>query len=222
MAQLVDDYIAELCEESPSTATFLGLLGHDDRSPDLSAEGFRRRERQEDRWLERLASLTDEELDDEELIDHDFLAAELRGRIVMRDWAEWRRSPDTYATTALMGVLTLLIRRTLPERDLVSAVEARLLATPELLLAGEANLEAELASPLLVRRAIEGCRAGEVYTRDLVPAEVEDERGRVRLAEAGSLASEAFAQFGRFLADLAERATGTHAIGAGAVLGPAP
>jgi len=214
MDALVDDYVAELCEESPATASFLGIPGHDHRSPDLSAAGFLRRERQDDRWLERLASLADDELDGDERIDRDFLAAELRGRGVMRDWAEWRRSPDTYATGALMGVLTLLTHRTLPEPELVTAVEARLLAMPELLLAGEANLEAELASPLLVRRAVGQCHAAEVYTRDLVAAEVADDKGRSRLTEAGALASEAFVKFRRFLEDLSDRAEGSHAIGA--------
>ena len=44
----------------------------------------------------------------------------LRGREVMRDWADWRRSPDHYAGTALTSVFVLLTHRLRPEPELAA------------------------------------------------------------------------------------------------------
>ena len=44
----------------------------------------------------------------------------LRGREVMRDWADWRRSPDHYAGTALSSVFVLLTHRLRPEPELAA------------------------------------------------------------------------------------------------------
>jgi uncharacterized protein (DUF885 family) len=95
----------------------------------------------------------------------------------------------------------------------VSAAEARLLAVPELLAAGRANLDAGLAAKILIDRGRGQCTAGETYARDLVPGEVDDPGLRARLAAAGEVAAEAFAEFGAHLDQLAGEASGGWAIG---------
>ena len=212
-ATLAATYVDEWYADRPAMGTFQGIDGLDDRSPDLSAAAVADREQRADGWLERFAELDEATLSPEERIDRGLVVSVLRGEQIRRDRREWQRSPDTYLGPALMGVFGLFLRRPAPEPELVAAAEARLLAIPGLLDAGRANLDAELTAEILVRRAQGQCAAGEVYARDLVPAEVDDPDLRARLAEAGQVAAEAFASFGGFLDELAERSAGDWAIG---------
>jgi uncharacterized protein (DUF885 family) len=66
---------------------------------------------------------------------------------------------------------------------------------------------------LLVRRALGQCQAGIVYCRDLLPPEVQDEKGRLQVAEAGQAAAAAYESFAAFLTELADRANGDWALG---------
>src|SRR5689334_6511672 len=93
---LVDDYLAWLWETNPVLASGLGVDGHDDRLPDLSAAAFERRAGEEDAWLERFRALPDSALNPDERIDRDLAISTLRGTQLERDWAVWRRNPDTY------------------------------------------------------------------------------------------------------------------------------
>lgn len=52
--------------------------------------------------------------------DRDLALMVLRGRAIMRDWADWRRNPDHYAGVALTGVFTLLRNRLRPEAELAT------------------------------------------------------------------------------------------------------
>ncbi|HEY8546010.1 MAG TPA: DUF885 domain-containing protein [Acidimicrobiales bacterium] len=212
-ATLAGAYLDELFADRPAVATFQGVDGHDDRSPDLTAAGIADREARADGWLARFGELDDALLTADERIDRDLVVSVLRSEQIRRDWREWQRSPDTYLSPALMGVFSLFLRRPAPDPELVAAAEARLRAVPELLAAGRANLDPELAPELLVRRAQGQCQAGERYARDLVPAEVDDPALLARLAEAGEVAAAAFAEFGAFLDDLAGRAQGDWALG---------
>jgi uncharacterized protein (DUF885 family) len=191
----------------------LGIDGHDDRSPDLSAAAQEQAERDERRFLQRFESFPTAGLGPDERIDRDLAVSALRGRAALHDWQEWRRSPDGYLSASLMGVFSLFLRRPLPERELVNAAAKRLLAIPELLAAGRANLDADLAPPLLVERATRQCHAGATYARDLVPAEATSDEGRSKLAAAGGVAAAAFDDFAAFLEGLGAHARGTYAIG---------
>jgi uncharacterized protein (DUF885 family) len=211
---LAGGYLDELFADRPAVATFQGWDGLDDLSPDLGATAVDEREQRRDEWLARFDELPDATLTPTQRIDRDLVVSVLRGEQAMRDWQDWRRSPDTYLGPALMGVFSLFLRRPLPEPELVSAAEARLLAVPDLLAAGRDNLDPELASVIMIDRGRGQCAAGETYARDLVPAEVADPELRARLAAAGEVAAEAFAAFGAHLDRLAETASGEWAIGA--------
>src|SRR5581483_2963219 len=89
----------------------------------------------------------------------------------------------------------------------------RLAEVPRVLDEGRANLDPSLASPLLSRRALGQCRAAIAYCRELLPAEVEDDAGRAEVAAAGEVAAAAYESFAGFLDNLAERATGSWALG---------
>jgi uncharacterized protein (DUF885 family) len=210
---LVDAYLAEVFEDSPAMATFQGWGDLHERSPDLSQEAIVDRERRADLWLQRFGALADDTLDAGQRVDRDLVLTVLRGEQIRRDWQVWRRNPDYYLNPALMGVFTLFLRRPLPEPELVGAAEARLRAVPGLLAAGRTNLTPTMVPAVFIDRARGQCKAGEAYARTLVPAEVGDPTLRARLADAGAAAAEAFASFGRFLDDLAERASGDWAMG---------
>ena len=136
----------------------------------------------------------------------------LRGRELMRDWADWRRSPDHYAGTALSAVFVLLTTRLRPEPELAAAVAARLRGTPALLDQGMANLDPALAHPALLRRALGQIAAGAVYART-VADEFANEESAALVRDAGELAAAAFERFGEHVEALVEKATGEWAIG---------
>ncbi len=210
---LVDAYLGWLWTASPVVATQLGVDGHDHERPDLTAEGFARRAADEDAWLARFRALDDADLNPDERIDRDLAVSTLRGAQLERDWAVWRRNPDTYTAPALTGTFLLFLHRGRPDRDLAEAALARLEAAPALLEAGKANLDPALASRVLVDRALGQARAGVAYAREVVAAEVADPALREAVAKAGDVAATAYADFAAFLEGFAERATGPFAIG---------
>lgn len=196
----------------PTFGSALGLTEYDALLPDMSADAIAARERNEDEWLSRLAALPEDELDVDERLDRDLVTMVLSGRAAMRDWADWRRSPDHYIGPALSGIFGLLVNRLTPEPELAASIAARLRATPALLEQGIANLDADLASPALVTRALGQTLAGAAYAR-LVADEFSDERARADVAAAGEQAAVAFDGFARHLEELASQARGEWAIG---------
>ncbi|MBV8957920.1 MAG: DUF885 domain-containing protein [Actinobacteria bacterium] len=213
LAAVLQQWLDEEMDSTPVRASALGIDGYDDRLGDHSEAAIRACEQRDDRFRATLESFTDDALSLDDQIDRDLVLASLRGRLVMRDWANWRRDPALYLGPCLQGVFTLFLNRLHPEPDLVRFAEARLRAVPEVLAAGKANLSAELANPVIVGRGAGQAGAGITYARELVPAEVSDPALRARLAEAGEVAAEAFADFCAFLEDLAPRAQGPYAIG---------
>jgi uncharacterized protein (DUF885 family) len=210
--RLAAELVADELDADPVLGSTLGLTEYDERLPDLSAAAIARREQRQDRWLARLAGLAEEDLDADELLDRDLVTMVLRGRLLLRDWAGWRRAADDYAGAALSSVFGLLTYRLRPEPELAAAVAARLRATPALLEQGTQNLDPELAHPALLRRALGLVRAGAAYART-VAGEIADERGRAAVAEAGEEAARAFERFGGHVEGLVDLARGEWAIG---------
>ncbi|HSS11124.1 MAG TPA: DUF885 family protein, partial [Acidimicrobiales bacterium] len=145
-------WLAEEVAERPVLASRLGLDGYDDQLGDLTAAGFHRREEADMRWASRLTALGRGGLTPEQDIDVDLLHGELAGRAVTADWAAWRRDPNVYLAPCLSGVFTLFLDRLHPEPDLARFAAARLRQVPAALEAGQANLDANLASPVIVER----------------------------------------------------------------------
>jgi len=212
-SSLVKDYLLERYEESPSWASMLGLTAYDERSEDLSAEAFRRREAAVLEWTKRFAAIPDEGLTPDERIDRDVILASLRGRELMQPRLDWQRQPNTYLNPSLGGVFTLFLHRLRPERDLADAARARLEAVPEHVADGKANVDFAIVPPVYIDRAIGQAKAAARYARELVPGEVKDPTLRQKVAEAGAVASDAFEDFAKFLESNKARASGDYAIG---------
>ncbi|MEP7054370.1 MAG: DUF885 domain-containing protein [Actinomycetota bacterium] len=211
--QLIADFMTREFALSPTLATAVGVDGFDDQLPDLSETAILSAERADDEWAARFAGFADDDLSLDEQIDRDLVLSTLRGRSVMRDWAVWRRNPDTYLNPGLGGVFYLFLHRTRPEAEIAVDAAARLRGVPELLEAGRANLSAELASPIFVQRALGQARAGVTYARQLVPAEVSEDSSRRLLVEAGEVAAAAYESFASWLETFATQARGSYAIG---------
>ncbi|MDP9274667.1 MAG: DUF885 domain-containing protein [Chloroflexota bacterium] len=212
-SSLVKDYLADRYEESPTWASMLGLTAYDERSEDLSAEAFRRRDAAVLDWTKRFAAVPDDGLTADERIDRDVILASLRGRELTQPRLDWKRQPNTYLNPSLGGVFTLFLHRLRPERDLAEAARARLLAVTEHVADGKANVDFALVPPVYVDRAIGQAKAAARYARDLVPQEVKDPTLRQKVAEAGATAAGAFEDFAAYLETNKVRASGDYAIG---------
>jgi uncharacterized protein (DUF885 family) len=210
---LLAEFVADELAADPVTASEVGASGHDDELPDLSADGLARRAAAEAEWSRRFAAVADDGLPAAARIDRDLVLSQLRAREITREWGDWRRYPDTYAGPALSGIFALMLHRLAPEAELARAVVSRLDHAADLLDAGRANLDAGLASPLLVRRAAGQSRGAGSYLRETLPGEFVDENLRRAVAGAGERAAAAYDGYTRFLDDLAERASGDFALG---------
>lgn len=209
---LAQSLLAEELAASPVLATALGVTAHDGELPDLTASGHAARAQREDAWAQRLSALRDEDLDEVERVDRDLVLMRLAGRRALRDCADWRRAPETYTSAVLLGVHQLLLHGLREDGDLTAALAARLRLAPDVLAAGRANLDPELAHPELVRRGVAQARAGAAYLR-LLAAGLGEVPGRGAVATAGERAADALDDWTTYLVDLSGRARGEFAIG---------
>ena len=209
---LLDEYLDRYFRSNPLTASLAGAEGFDDELGDFSADGFRTREADGERWLTRFEAVDDPDNNDD-AIDRDLVIAMLRGDRITAGWPGWRRDPATYLGPVFSSLFNPFLHRLRPDAELVDSAVARLRQVPDVLAACRANLDPELASTLLVRRGLGQARAGRDFLTASLPAEVADDALRARLVEAAGPAADAFDETVTFLTDLAERATGDWRMG---------
>ena len=212
-ASLVDTFLKEEYEDSPTLASSLGLTAYDERLDDMSGDAHRRRIERDNAWLQRFGDMTDEGLTPAERIDRALLVSVLRGRQLHQPLEAWRRQPATYLNPGLNGVFSLFLHRLRPERELADAARARLEQVPQAIEHGITNIDIPRVPRVYLERAIGQAKAAATYARELVPAEVRDPALRERLAKAGATAAKAFEEFGAYLAKEQDKARGDHAIG---------
>jgi uncharacterized protein (DUF885 family) len=212
---LFAEWMGETFEESPTLASALGLTDYDSQLGDFSADAFLRRDERDRRWAGRLAGLDLTTLNNDQQVDVALLASRLAEREVVSERKAWRREPELYLDPCLWGVFNLFLHRLRPEAELVAAAISRLGQIPEVLAAATANLDPELASPLILERSLGAARGGVAFLRDALPAEVSDEGLRRDVAEAAETASASLAAFAEHLSALVGRAQGDWALGEG-------
>jgi uncharacterized protein (DUF885 family) len=210
---LVTDFLSAEFAADPSAATTLGMPGYDDQLADLSAAAVARRRAEDAEWLRRFEGLPEGELTADERIDRDLALMTLRGRQCLAARQLERRDPDPYVSAGLDGVFTLFLHKLRPQQELVASAAARLRAVPDVLAAGRENLDAELASPVLLRRAAGQATAGAAYCRDDVPQLAPEGPARRELEAAGAAAAAVYSDFAEHLTTLAETASGGWAVG---------
>lgn len=193
-------------DHHPAHAAQLGSLEHYSTFGDFSASAFEQRTREKGAWLQRLEPLPTS-------VDRDLALSVLRGALAMETWPSWRRDPNEYSGMVFFGLLTPFLHRLMPEAELVECTVAKLREVPSVFAAAEANLDASLASSLVVRRALEQVRTGRSFLLDALPREVSAPSLRARLVEAAVPAAEAFDRHAAFLEDLVLRASGDWRMG---------
>jgi uncharacterized protein (DUF885 family) len=212
-ASLVDSFLKEEYEDSPTLASSLGLTEYDERLDDTSAAAYERRRVSDLEWLRKFRAVADEGLASAERIDRDLLVSVLRGRELYQPLEMWKRQPNYYLNPGLNGVFSLFLHRLRPERELADAAAKRLDGVPTNIRDGVANLDFSKTPRVYAERAIGQAKAAARYARELVPAEVRDASSKQRLTDAGAKAAKAFDEFAAYLESNKARATGDWAIG---------
>ena len=215
---LAAEYLREHCEEHPVAATFLGIDGYDDRLDDLSADAFRRRDADAGTYLGRLERIGEighdgQPLTVDDAIDRDLASAVLRGRLILAPFEAWKRDPIVYTAPVTNGLFTLFLHGLRPEGDLVEAAIARLAKVGQAVDAGIANLDPDLAHPLIVERGTNAARGATRYVRDLVWLDAQDTGRRERLRQAGEAAAIHLERWVAHLEGFATRAQGRWQLG---------
>lgn len=193
----MDEFLKWYFSGRPVIASTLGAEGYDHTLGDFSAAAFATHRREEARWLERLTALEPATPDD--AIDRDLVVSQLRGRQALATWPEWRRDPATYLAPVFASLYTPFQQRLKPEPELVAAALSRLAEIPAVLAACRANLDPDLAAPLLVERGLGQARTGRRFLTETVPSMVEDPALRARLAAAAEPGAVAFDELVTFL-----------------------
>jgi uncharacterized protein (DUF885 family) len=195
---LLDEFVDWYLDQHPVRADLLGADGYDRTLGDFTEEGFARRERASELWLERLAGVVPADLDDR--IDHELALSYLRGAVASARWPDWRRDPAPYLGTVFGSLFTPFQQRLRPEAELVKAALSRLAEVPGVLAACRANLDPDLAADLLVTRGLDQARTARRFLTETIPGEIADPTLRARLAEAAEPAADAFDELADFLA----------------------
>ena len=212
-ASLVDSFLKEEYEDSPTLASSLGLTEYDERLDDTSAAAYERRRASDLEWLRKFRAVGGDGLAPAESIDRDLLVSVLRGRELYQPLEMWKRQPNYYLNPGLNGVFSLFLHRLRPERELAAAAATRLEGVPTNIKDGIANLDFARTPRVYAERAIGQARAAARYARELVPAEVKDASSKQRLTEAGAKAARAFDEFAAYLESNKQRALGDWAVG---------
>ncbi|HUQ59737.1 DUF885 domain-containing protein [Lentzea sp.] len=202
----ITSFLSWYFDHHPAHAAQVGSLEHYSTFGDFSSASFERRTGEYGAWVARLEPLP-------RSVDRDLALSVLRGSLAMETWPGWRRDPHEYSGMVFFGLLAPFLHGLLPEAELVDAAVAKLREVPSVFAAAEANLDPSLASPLVVRRALDQVRTGRAFLLDSLPLEVSSPELRAKLVEAAGPAAEAFDRYAVFLEDLAVRATGDWRMG---------
>ncbi len=212
-SQLTDQFLTAEFAESPVRASGLGLTEYDEQLDELSEAAFERRRRADGAWLDKFRAVADDELSEHERIDRDLVISILRGRQIVEDWEGWRRQPDTYLNPGMTGIFTLFLHQLRPMEEIVEAAVSRMRQIPENLEDGKRNLRPELVPQIFLDRAANQARAGARYVREILPAQLDDDGLRAKLAEVGEATASAYEDYVAHLEGMRPEATGEWALG---------
>ena len=212
---LIERYVAEKFALDPVAATVAGIHDHDDRLPDLTADGFAARDAFVDRWIADLEGVAPQGLDAEGRTDRALLLADLRGQRAVRSFARWRRQPGIYSDAVIRGAYYLLVREESPLEERLAKLAERLDRAPEALEAARANIDPDRAPPVWVVTAGEQATAGATFVRAVVPTLAPEGSSAKRdLLGAGKRAGDALDSYVSWLRDdLMRRVRGSFAVG---------
>jgi uncharacterized protein (DUF885 family) len=218
-AQLDDlarEYVDGLLAASPTTATWLGAHGADDRLDDVSADAQAREAARLRALSTRLRAIPEAELDATHRLDRALLERELRlGLIDLVDARTLERNPLRYVDLASSGVEELLAHDFAPLPDRLRAIDARLLKLRGLF--DEARKNLKNPPELCTRKAIDLLGGARTFVAETLPKAVSavgDERLQAEFKVAQGDALRALDDFAAWMQrDLLPRSKGELALG---------
>ncbi|MEN6371632.1 MAG: DUF885 domain-containing protein [Armatimonadota bacterium] len=208
-----DDYLAWFMQESPTTATVLGVHDHDDRLSDLSISSLDDQYRKNQQYLTQFEPF---QLADDKDVAVDAALAVSMVRDSIREYEKLKfklRMPDVYLEESIFGSYSLLLKEFAPLSERLKNLTGRLSDVPRVLEQGKANL----TNPpkIWTEIAITHAKGGITFFEDTIPiiaSQCPDLAGKV--IESSEKAAAAMKDFLRFLqTDLKERSDGEFAIG---------
>jgi uncharacterized protein (DUF885 family)/N-acetylmuramoyl-L-alanine amidase len=138
---LVDDYLAHYCTVYPSTATDLGIRGHDRDLEDYSQEAVKRELTSLHEFDERFAKIDAKSLSKEKAIDLEVVRGHVQASVLELDRVQgWRHRADFYTGLANESVYVLMKRPFAPEAERLACAIAREEKIPRLFEQARANL----------------------------------------------------------------------------------
>ncbi len=208
---VVAQFLRQYFEDHPTGATFYGLTEWDDRLGDATAAGFEGRDAKEREWLDRFNRFDASTLPAESQVDLALMLAHLSEQVANADFVPWRHNARTYLDN---GVFSLFVHGTRSESEATAAAVARLSQVPSVLASGRENLDPALVDANLLRMwGIPNVAAQASFMRQGLGVFVQDAGHRAELERAGQAAAAAYDEYGAFLAEMAERATGSFVFG---------
>jgi len=215
LTSLIEQYVKEKYTLDPVGATVAGIHEHDDKLPDLTADGFAARDAFVDRWIRDLEAVSAAELDPVGITDRALILADLRGQRAVRAFERWRRQPGLYSDAVIRGAYYLLVREESPLDERLAKLAERLDGAPAALEAARANIDVDRAPPVWVVTAGEQAAAGATFVRAVLPSLAEGSGAKPGLLAAGKRAGDALDSYAAWLRDdLMRRVRGTFAVGA--------
>jgi hypothetical protein len=141
-AQFAAEYLEAYAAAHPVRATKLGIHDHDSRLPDLSRAAIRRRVRELDRWLDRLARIDAGRLGGDARLDYRVLDHAIRAELLELEQVRgWQRNPMLYNRLMADGTAGLVERRFAPLERRLGDLISRLEQYPAMIRAARKNLE---------------------------------------------------------------------------------
>lgn len=213
--ELVREHIEASLAFSPTTATWLGAHGYDDRLDDTSPDAQLRELARLQKLLARAQALPDVELDAGHRIDRRLLERDARVAIADLELRPTERSPFRYVEIVSSGIDELISHEFAPLPDRLRSIDARLLRVRPLFEDARRNLRNP--PELFTRRALElgqSLRGFLAETLPQVASAVADDKllAEFRFAQADAL--RAVDEFMVWLQrDLAPRSKGDFALG---------
>jgi uncharacterized protein (DUF885 family) len=220
--QIADRYVDEYAALDPIMATYMGLPGHEDRLTDFSPDGFAAREALTRAAL--AAATATGPTDERERVARDAFLERLGLEVEMYD-AHVPQSQVSVLTSGLHEIRSVFDLMSTEGQQAWADIDARLAAVPQALEGYQATLEqAASAGHVSAKRQLTAVAeqvrnwTGQVgdsgnFFADLV-AGTDTELLRSTLEKHAREASDAFAAFGRWLADdLAPRGRDKDAVG---------
>ncbi len=216
LSHFVDDLLGFLYETHPTYATLDGVHAHDDLLEDLSRQSIDHEARALSGYLRRLDEIHRDGLTATEALEHQFLAAHLRGRMFdLEETRSWEKNPQVYADLLASSLAGQALFTHAPAAERARRTLSKLRQTPRLIQAARDNVKDPPG--IFVKIGLETMRGALRFIDDDLPrafASVDDLHLLGDLADAQQEAADAVGSYIGYLEEtLAPRAHASFRLG---------